>query len=493
MLTQSRTTNIKSKFDAISRSQAIIEFDTSGKILLANENFCNAMGYSLDEIRGQYHRMFVDAEYAETDEYREFWAQLGRGEFSAAEYKRLAKGGRPVWIQASYNPIFDDRGSPIGVIKVATDITGEKQRQAEIAGKLEAVDRVQAVIEFDMDGIIQHANENFLAAVGYDLDQVVGKHHRMFMDPVEAQSDAYQTFWSELNSGQFKTGEFRRIGNHGKEVWILASYNPVFDPDGQPIKVVKFATDITAQVQERAERADAQNGITRDLEKISTSASEVSRQSAEVATSSEQASQGVQSVASGAEELAASSREISQQVSRAMEVTRNAVEEADVTNEFVSGLSDSANRIGEIVEMINAIAEQTNLLALNATIEAARAGDAGKGFAVVASEVKGLANQAARATDEIGAQITQVQDVTAKSVTAIQSIRRTIGEVDEISSAVVAAVEEQNSVTSDISASMQQVASGMADVTRSMQAIDEATGEVEAATKVVRKAAQAIC
>ncbi|GKQ51925.1 PAS domain-containing methyl-accepting chemotaxis protein [Bradyrhizobium sp. Ce-3] len=232
---------------AIGKSQAVIEFKLDGTIVDANENFLNAMGYTLDEIRGKHHSMFVEPATRDSREYREFWASLNRGEYQAAQYKRVAKGGREIWIQASYNPILDKNGKPVGVVKFATDITAQKIHGMEDAGKIAAIGRAQAVIEFNMDGTIVNANENFLGAMGYSLAEIQGKHHSIFMPPADRDSAAYRDFWARLNRGEFEGGEFKRLAKGGKEIWILASYNPILDDRGKPFKVVKFATDVTQQ------------------------------------------------------------------------------------------------------------------------------------------------------------------------------------------------------------------------------------------------------
>jgi methyl-accepting chemotaxis protein len=231
---------------AINRSQAVIEFKMDGTIITANQNFLDAMGYRLDEIQGKHHQMFAPPELRGSEAYKAFWASLNRGEFQAAEYKRIGKGGREVWIQASYNPILDDAGRPAKVIKFATDITEKKIRNMEDAGKISAIGRAQAVIEFNLDGTIITANENFLATVGYRLEEIQGKHHQMFVAPAERDSAAYREFWAKLGRGEFESAEYKRFGKGGKEVWILASYNPILDDAGKPFKVVKFASDVTA-------------------------------------------------------------------------------------------------------------------------------------------------------------------------------------------------------------------------------------------------------
>ncbi|ULL01047.1 PAS domain-containing methyl-accepting chemotaxis protein [Bradyrhizobium sp. I71] len=240
---------------AIGRSQAMIEFAMDGTILAANQNFLTALGYSLDEIKGKKHAMFVPADQRDSDAYNAFWAQLGRGEFQAAEFKRIAKGGREVWIEASYNPVLDDAGKPVKVVKIATDITAKKIRGMTEASKIAAISRAQAVIEFKLDGTVITANENFCKALGYSLAEIEGKHHSLFVAEAERGSAGYREFWAALNRGDYQAGEFKRIGKDGREVWILASYNPQLDESGKPFGVVKFATDITADKLKNADLA----------------------------------------------------------------------------------------------------------------------------------------------------------------------------------------------------------------------------------------------
>jgi methyl-accepting chemotaxis protein len=232
---------------AISRSQAVIEFQMDGTIVTANENFLNALGYTLGEIQGKHHSMFVDAAERDSAAYREFWAKLNRGEYQSAEYKRVGKGGKEVWIQASYNPILNSNGKAHKVIKFASDITAQKVQGLDNAGQIFAIGRSQAVIEFNLDGTIITANENSLNAMGYSLEEVQGRHHGMFVQPSDRESAAYREFWARLNRGEFQSAEYKRIGKGGKEIWILASYNPIKDEKGRPFKVVKFATDVTEQ------------------------------------------------------------------------------------------------------------------------------------------------------------------------------------------------------------------------------------------------------
>ncbi len=253
-----QTADYEGQIDAISRSQAVIEFELDGTIIKANDNFLAATGYTLDEIQGNHHRMFVEKSYGASAEYIDFWQRLGSGQFDSGEYKRITKDGREIWIQASYNPIYDLNGNPFKVVKYATDITDQKIQAADHAGQIEAIGKSQAIIEFEPDGTIRWANENFTNTVGYALDEIVGKHHSMFCEPSLSNSREYAKFWQDLASGEFQAGEFKRVGNGGKEIWIQASYNPILDLNGKPFKVVKYATDITAQ---RLQNADYEGQI----------------------------------------------------------------------------------------------------------------------------------------------------------------------------------------------------------------------------------------
>jgi methyl-accepting chemotaxis protein len=472
---------LKSVLAALDRSQAVIEFNMDGTIITANDNFLKAMGYSLAEVQGKHHSIFVPENERQSAEYREFWQSLNRGEYQAAEYKRIGKGGKEVWIQASYNPIKGADGKPIKVVKFATDVTDRKMRAANNQGQIEAISRSQAVIEFNLDGTIITANDNFLNAMGYRLDEVKGRHHSMFVEEKEKQSAAYREFWAALNRGEFQAAQYKRVGKGGKEVWIQASYNPILDLNGKPFKVVKYATDITKKTM-------IQRQIDRDLGVISDAMANANQQVTGAASASEQTSANVQAVASGAEELGASISEISRRVVDASKISSQAVTQSKRTNDIVTGLSASASRIGDVVNLINTIAAQTNLLALNATIEAARAGEAGKGFAVVASEVKSLATQTSKATEEIAGQITSVQSATNEAVSAIGEISTTIDTINQISETIAAAVEEQNAVTRDIAANMHTASDGVKSISQNMHNIVAATKSAHEATAKVRDA-----
>jgi len=482
----------KAKLAALDRSQAIAEFEPDGTILTANENFLALLGYALDEIRGRNHSLFVDQATRDSPEYRAFWDSLYRGQYQSAEYKRIGKGGREVWIRATYNPILGRNGKPGRVVTFATDITSGRLRNADFESKVHAIDRSQAVIEFLLNGTILTANENFLNVMGYSLDEIRGRHHGMFVDAAYRASSAYQDFWASLARGEYQAAEYKRIGREGREVWIQATYNPVFDLNGRPSKVVKFATDITAQVRQRLLRAELQNSIARELGEITRAVTEVTQQASGAAGASSETSTNVTVVAAGAEELAASIGGIREQVGQALAISTESVTQGQQTTAIVSGLAVSSEKIGEIVTLIGSIASQTHLLALNATIEAAHAGEAGRGFAVVASEVKELAMQTARATEEIGRQIAQTQTATHQVVKAIETITATVMRINAISMAISQAVGEQSAVTQAMSTTMRTASQSVSSISGSISEIARSAGLVDTAIGKVREASIAM-
>lgn len=443
---------------ALDRSQATIAFAPDGTILTANKNFLDAIGYSLEEIKGRHHSMFVDATERDGHEYRNFWASLAAGEFKATRFKRIAKGGREIWIEASYNPVRNASGKVYKVVKFATDITKATLTEADLRGQVAAINRSQAVIEFETDGRIITANENFLSVMGYRLDEVKGNHHSMFADAAYRNSSEYKTFWDDLRAGKFQAGQFRRLGKGGKEIWIEASYNPIFDANGRVCKVVKFATDLSKRKEENRALADEfEKNVKGLVREVSGSAANMESTAQTLAAAAQQTNQQCATVSAATEELSASVNEISRQITESNNVIGTAVAGTRQSEQMVSALVNAAERIGAVTQMINEIAAQTNLLALNATIEAARAGEAGKGFAVVASEVKMLANQTAKATEEISQQIKGIQDASQSTARSIREIADTMTRVNAISVSISGAVEEQSAATREVSSNINGV------------------------------------
>jgi methyl-accepting chemotaxis protein len=397
---QRKLKELEAERAALSRSQAMIEFTLDGIIQSANENFLRTMGYTAAEVIGRHHSIFMPEDERHSAAYEKFWADLARGEFFSSSFRRVAKDGSSVWLNASYNPILDRTGKPVKVIKCATDITAARMASAESASQLEAIGRSQAVIEFTPDGTILTANANFLRVVGYPLAEIVGQHHRMFVTASDRQSQDYAVFWKGLAQGEFRSGEFRRVGRNGREVWLHATYSPILDPSGTPVKVIKFATDVTAQVVAHQE-FDAL----------------------------------IQSVAGAAHKLSKSIEDISGSMRRSQGAAHTAVDHVASASQATQKLEEAARVMGRVVQLINAIARQINLLALNAALEAARAGSAGRGFAVVAQEVRKLADQTASATADIS-----------------------IDTVNHYVSSTTSAIAEQSAATSTISANMEAAA-----------------------------------
>ncbi|PTT27480.1 chemotaxis protein [Pseudomonas sp. HMWF021] len=374
--------------EAINRSMAVIEFDLDGVVLSANDNFLKTMGYRADQVIGQPHRHFCTPEFGRSAQYTELWSRLKNGQFQSGTFERVNSQGQPIWLEASYNPIKDASGRVEKVVKYAMDVTTKVQQESEANAKLQAIDRAMAVIEFNLDGSILTANQNFLTRMGYTLAELKGKHHRLFCRAELVNSSAYEDFWRRLNQGELFQGQFERVDKRGQTVWMEANYNPVYDASGRLCKVVKFATDVTARVEQHeqdARSASAAYHISVETRKV--------------------AEQGTQVIQQAASEM----REIADDIAQ--------------SSTLIAQLGERSEQITAIVNTIRAIADQTNLLALNAAIEAARAGDQGRGFAVVADEVRQLAARTSGSTAEISNMIGLIQSETRQAIKSMEGTR----------------------------------------------------------------------
>jgi len=503
----------KAILSAIHKSQAIIEFDPDGTILTANKNFCDVIGYDLSEIAGKHHSMFVEPHYAQSPGYKEFWAKLGRGEFQAHEFKRFGKGGREIWIEASYNPIVNAQGKVQKIVKIATDITAKKLESVVNASKLAAISRSRAVVEFAVDGTVITANDNFLQLLGYRLDEIVGRHHSMFVETAYAQSADYREFWAKLARGEFVSQDFKRIGKDGKEIWIQANYNPIFDPNGKVMRIVKFATDVTERVHAvtvigealehlargelffkietpiapaieklRTDFNEARGNLKKAMWDIGGTAMGIQKSTAEIQASADELSKRTEQQAASLEETAAALDQITATVrttaagaKQACDVVGNTKLGAEHSGEVVrkavaamTNIEKSSGQIGQIIGVIDEIAFQTNLLALNAGVEAARAGDAGRGFAVVASEVRALAQRSAEAAKEIKSLILASRSQVEEGVDLV-------GQTGKALTRIVEQVSEINGIVINIAGSAQEQSTALAQVNSAINQMDQMT------------------
>ncbi len=422
-LTKLRTENqeLNSTLAAINNSMAVIEFSPDGIIKKANSNFLKCVGYSEQEIVGKHHRVFCSSEFANSSEYRNFWQSLNRGEYVSGEFERVNKNGDSLWLEASYNPIYDNTGNVVKIVKFASDITTRADKSREQENMVNAISRSMAVIEFEMSGKIITANDNFLSATGYRLEQIQGQHHSMFCEPELRNSNEYKNFWATLNRGEFVSGQFKRIDSAGKVLWLEASYNPIFNIRGELSKVIKFATDVTSRINS-------------------------SHEAREVAYSTSlQADQAAQTG--------------SQVVNETIEIMTSLSNDITTASSNLDALYKQSDQINNIVSTISSIAEQTNLLALNAAIEAARAGEQGRGFAVVADEVRGLAARTSSSTTEIA-------EVVKKNVELSQLATNTM-------QASITQVSQGTELVEKLSSSISEINSGIDKIVQTMDNLNQ--------------------
>lgn len=387
----------EAKLKAIDKSNAVIEFDLNGNILFANDNFLNTVGYKLDEIKGQHHSIFISEVEKHSEKYKEFWRKLNEGKYDEGLYKRYGCDGREIWLRATYNPIFKgDR--PYKIVKYAQDVTFDQNQKANFLGQIQAINRSQAIIEFDLKGNVLSANDNFAETMLYKESEILGKHHSVFLFTEDKEAPEYTHFWKNLAKGQLYTGVFRRKNKNGQEVWLQASYNPIFDMNNQLLKVVKYATDVTLSMK-----------ASKVLEESFVNFSDTIENNTQNATN-------------------------------ANVIVNDTTDEVIKTNDnmrklvnTMSEIADSAKNIAKITELLDLVAFQTNLLAINAKIEASHTRS--KGFAVIANEVRDLSIKSADSSKQIkkliddslrkvSEGVSMAQDIGKLSQNAAQSIKK---------------------------------------------------------------------
>lgn len=540
-------TQALAEMQAIRRALGVIEFAMDGTIIDANAVFLQVVGYTLPQIVGKKHAMFVEPGYATSHEYKAFWAQLNNGQAVERQFLRIGNNGKRIWLQAIYTPVLDGANKPCKVVKFATDITSEKDNVAAFEGELAAIRKSQGVIEFDLSGHILDANNNFLNLTGYSLAELKGKHHRLFVDTQTHGSSEYNQFWQKLNRGEYDAGQYMRLGKGGKKFWIQASYNPIFDSLGKPIKIVKYATDITVQkttdlllgeaVAESRNSVEAarskdltrlvslagKSGGIADLCKgindllgtvadVINTVSDISAQISggttrigqsiyDLAARTEQQANSLEQTVSTTEELAASVKQNSERASEAANLGSNANDIANRGGAIVSDavkamerIEKASSGIGEIISVIDDIAFQTNLLALNAAVEAARAGEAGKGFAVVASEVRALAQRSSEAANDIKRLISNSTEAVTTGVQLVKEAGDSLAEIVKSSTDVAAALLDISSASIEQANGIEEVAKVIAhidDITQKNSAMAEQSAnsgrELEQATRVLQR------
>ncbi|UXD86340.1 methyl-accepting chemotaxis protein [Thalassolituus hydrocarboniclasticus] len=401
---------------ALRQDSAMIEFAPDGTITAVNDLFLQVVGYRRDEVMGQHHRMFCSNDYVNSEEYRNFWRQLAAGQFASGSFPRINKQGERLWLRATYFPV-QLNGRVVRVIKLAQDVTANTEKRQRQEAVMDALDRSQAIIEFTPDGTIQNANENFLRTMGYRLEEIKGKHHKMFC--TEGFNREYPDFWQQLGQGRIQNGKFERRDKQGRIIWLEASYNPILDSNKRVVKVIKFARDITERVTQALQVREA---------------SELARSnSADTVNLAQNGSGLLRASVTASAQVAAQVGDVAQSI---------------------SNLSSKSAEISAIVTTISSIAEQTNLLALNAAIEAARAGEHGRGFAVVADEVRSLASRTNSSTLEIDEMVKANEALTRAAMEQMEKTQQQTRQVGEQIQQAADVIEQIRHSAEDVAATV---------------------------------------
>jgi methyl-accepting chemotaxis protein len=530
--------DLRGKVAAFSSRTPMIEYDLDGNVLDANDTWERATGFKVSEVRGKHHRMFVPAEERDTPEYRAFWENLRQGEVQAAVYRRVAKGGKPIWVEATFYPVRNLHGRLFKVVTCIVDITERMMALADGAGQLAAINKAQCVFDLDVNGVVIGANENFLRVFGYSLDELKGQHHDVLLDSAEREKVEYRSLWSKLARGEYESGKFRRRARDGREVWVQASYNPILDAAGKPFKIVGYATDITMRVQlaeqlrnavaqtqavvtaaasgdltqripmegKSGELATLSGGVNSLIDVMADLVRQIQSTSGEVQSAADAISDGNQNLSRRTDEQAASLEETASSMEEMATTVRQTADNASHANQLaiaacgqaekggavvgsavaaMTGINASSGKIADIIGVIDSIAFQTNLLALNAAVEAARAGEQGRGFAVVASEVRSLAGRSATAAREIK---TLIED----SVSRIAEGSRLVDESGHTLTGIVDAVRKVAAIVAEIAAASREQSSGIEQVNKAVTRMDEGTQENAAMVEEAASASQSI-
>ena len=533
-----KNADFEGQIAAISKSQGVIEVCLDGVIIKVNQVYLDMLGYTESELLGKHVSMVLDPAFAKSAAYTTLWDKLVKGGTDTGQYKRIAKNGKEVWIQASYNPIYDLKGKPYKIVNYTMDITEQKLQAADNAGQISGIHKTQGVIEFDLTGKILAVNDNFAQVTGYSEKESVGNHHSMFVEPAYKSSHEYKAFWESLNHGEAQVGQVKRIGKDGKEIWLQAIYNPIMDMNGKPFKVVKYATDITEQHNNAAALTNAveetqaiiEGAKTGDLtgrvslegksgaiaslcdginalmdkmteviiqvreasETINTAAGEISTGNTDLSNRTEQQASSLEKTASSMEELASTVKQNAENAKQANQLAAAAsgvaIKGGEVVGQVVntmSAINGSAKKIEDIISVIDGIAFQTNILALNAAVEAARAGEQGRGFAVVAGEVRNLAQRSASAAKEIKELIIDSVSKTTEGTVQVENAGKTMQEI-------VSSVQRVTDIMGEITAASVEQSAGIDQVNDAITTMDEVTQQNAALVEEAAAAAESL-